>query len=69
MKLLLILSFSLTLFAFAEDKEGDLQLPVSDISEIQKEEEKKLPTLDEVPMKDDKRLKTEKIPETEETKD
>lgn len=41
----LLMSFSV----FAQDKEGDLQLPVSDISQIEKQEEVP-PSLDEVEM-------------------
>lgn len=46
---LLILLFSLS--AIAQDKEGDLALPVSDL-EIQEQQEEELPpTLEEVPIK------------------
>lgn len=59
MKILIAILFLLNLPLWAQDKEGDLQLPVSDVSEIQKEEEKLPPTIDEVEMKekDDKRKK------------
>lgn len=41
----LLMSFSV----FAQDKEGDLQLPVSDISQIEKQEDVP-PTIDEIEM-------------------
>jgi hypothetical protein len=44
---LLILLFSFSIYA--QEKEGDLQLPVSDL-EIEKQEEEMPPTLEEVEM-------------------
>ncbi len=49
--LLLLLSTS----AFAQESEADLQLPVTDISEMQKEEEESVPTLEEVQMRQPQR--------------
>jgi hypothetical protein len=46
---LFILVFHFNLHA--QDKEADLQLPVSDVSQIQKQEEEMPPTLDQVEMK------------------
>lgn len=53
----LLMSFSV----FAQDKEGDLQLPVSDISQIEKQEEVP-PTIDEVEMEqEDTETETKKV--------
>lgn len=58
MKTLLFTILFISFTAYAQDKEGDLQLPVTDISNAQKEEEK-IPTIDEVPMYEDKKPKNE----------
>lgn len=57
MKYLTVFLFMLCYNLYAQDKEGDLQLPVTDVSDIQREEEMP-PTIDEVKMiqkKDDPR--------------
>lgn len=54
MKFFLMMMF-LTSPLFAQDSEADLQIPVEDISQIQKEEEQQIPTLEEVEMKNNRR--------------
>lgn len=59
MKFLIFIFLLLPLLAFAQNKErelkeGDLQLPVADIAEIEKQEEE-IPTLQEVEMKQNRR--------------
>jgi hypothetical protein len=54
MKCLTVLFLTLSFNLFAQDKEADLQIPVSDISEIQREEADLPPTLEEVEMKQEK---------------
>lgn len=44
---LLILSFNV----LAQEKEGDLQLPVTDVSQIERQEEELPPSIEEVEMK------------------
>ncbi len=58
MKFLIIglLLTHLPLHAQSQDKEADLQLPVSDISQIQEQEEKLPPTIQEVEMKQKERV-------------
>lgn len=48
----ILLSLILSNFSFADniEREGDLLQPVTDVSQIQKQEEESIPTLDEVPM-------------------
>ena len=62
MKYLLLFIFMFHFNTWAQDKEGDLQLPVVDVSEIERQEEEQIPTLDEVEMKqkqkDTKQIKT-----------
>lgn len=53
MKLLLMVVLLFHGSIFAQDKEGDLQLPVSDIQQERQEQELP-PTLDEVEMKEKK---------------
>lgn len=57
--LIFFLILVLSVIAFSQDQEGNLQQPVSDLDEIQKEEEALPPTIDEVPMyeEDSKREK------------
>lgn len=58
---LITILFCFTLSTYAQDKEGDLQLPVSNISDMQQQQEA-IPTIDEVPMHQRKTGKT-KIPQ------
>lgn len=59
-----ILLFNFNLFA-QEEREADLNLPESDISKIQKQEEKLPPTIEEVEMKQkDEKDKKRKIKKT-----
>lgn len=51
--LLLLISFN----TYSQEKEGDLQLPVTDLSEIERQEEEVPPTIDEVEMKQKKAKK------------
>lgn len=51
MKYLTILVLMMSFNVFSQEKEGDLQLPVTDVSQIEKQEEELPPTLDEVEMK------------------
>lgn len=68
MRYLTILFFVLCVNAFAEDKEADLQMPVSDISEIQQEQEE-IPTLDEVEMEQEETTEGEsETPDTSKAK-
>jgi hypothetical protein len=47
----ILLALVLSNLSYAEvEREGDLLQPVSDVSQMQKQEEEKIPTLDEVPM-------------------
>lgn len=52
---LVILLLLLSTSAFAQESEADLQLPVTDISDMQKEEEESVPTLEEVQMRQPRR--------------
>jgi hypothetical protein len=56
MKILAFIILVSTLNLWAQDKEGDLQLPVSDVSNLEREEQREElpPTLDEVEMKQKK---------------
>lgn len=51
MKYLTALVLIVSLNAYSQEKEGDLQLPVTDLSQVEKQEEEIPPTLDEVEMK------------------
>ena len=50
LSIIFLILFSSASFA-QTDREGDLQLPVTDLGQIQKQEEKLPPTIDEVEMK------------------
>lgn len=63
-----ILFMFLSFQAFSQDAESDLQKPVSDITEIQRQEWEEIPTIEEVPIKntpdgDDQK----RVPRSEET--
>lgn len=62
MKVLLPMILLLSFSSFAQEgQEGDLQLPVSDIEQIERQEEELPPTLDEVQMKqEDEKEKIDK---------
>lgn len=54
MKCLTILFLLSSLNLYAQDKEADLQMPVTDVSQIERQEEELPPTLEEVEMKQKK---------------
>ncbi len=58
MKYLTLLFLLCSLSAFAQEKEGDLAIPVSDL-EIQKQEEELPPTIDEVEVRQVRKTKVE----------
>ncbi len=58
--LILLMTFLITSPLFAQDREGDLQLPVSELSEIQREEERLPPTIEEVEMTRSKEINDDK---------
>jgi hypothetical protein len=67
MKFLLLVILTLPSTAFCEDKEGDLLLPVTDISQVEKQEEVP-PSLEEVEMQQKKTKKARKIKKSDQKK-
>lgn len=64
-----LLAMVLTHLSYADvEREGDLLQPVSDVSQIQKQEEEQIPTLDEVPMYESPKKPAEKNIRKSETK-
>lgn len=59
MKYITLFLFVFQLNVYAQEKEGDLNLPVADIEEIEKQEEELPPTIDEVEMEQEE-VKPEK---------
>lgn len=55
MKYLTIFLFIFSLNLHAQEREGDLNLPVSDLPEVERQEEELPPTINEVEMKEKKK--------------
>lgn len=68
MKFLTILILLFHFNLYAQNTEADLNLPVSDVSEIQKQEEEIPPTIDEVEMKQKNKKTNKKKVKNEKTK-